>query len=95
MRKILITALLAGAVLLAGCSAEAQDRKGGSGQKADRITDVDSAEVFRNIDNFPNIERVCVDGVAFAATRSYNDTESVAPNLIRVQEWDGKCGTPR
>lgn len=93
MRKILITALLAAVVLLAGCSAEGQDRKGSSGSDADRVVDVDKAEVYRNIDNFPNIELVCANGVAFAATRSQNDSsDHISPNLIRVPEWDSECG---
>lgn len=90
MRKFLLTTAVAAAVLTAGCSAESADRQGGSGSGADRITDVDRAEVFRNIDDYPNVERVCIDGVAFAATTSYDGT--TASNLIRVPEWDAVCG---
>lgn len=91
--RYLIAALAAAVVLLTGCgSAESEDRQGSGGKSADRVTDVDKAEVFRNIDDFPNVERVCIDGLAFAATRSRNDSTSVAPNLIRVPEWDSGCG---
>lgn len=75
---------------LSGCSAESADRQGGQGAAADRITDVDSAEVFRNIDDFPNVERLCIDGLGFAATSSYDG--QTASNLVRVPEWDRRCG---
>lgn len=88
MKRALTAA--AALLLLVGCSAESQDRKGGKGNDADRITDVDKAEVFRNIDDFPNIERVCVDGIAFAATTSYDGT--TASNLVRIPDWDALCG---
>jgi PBP1b-binding outer membrane lipoprotein LpoB len=88
MKRLL--ALIITIFALSACSAESQDRESNAG--ADRVTDVDTAEVFRNIDNFPNIERVCIQGVAFAATRSSTDSnDRLDSNLIRVPEWDNKC----
>lgn len=51
-----------------------------------RIVDLDAVQVFRNIDGFPNVARVCADGVAFAVT----STES-GPGMVRVPEWDAVC----
>jgi hypothetical protein len=90
---VAVTVLLA-LVLLAGCSAQLGDRGGTEGAAPDRISDVDFIEVFRNADNFPNMARMCVDGLAFASS------SSGGPSLVRVPEWDGWCavvtrgGTP-
>lgn len=79
-------------LLLAGCSDQLGDRGGKDGAPPDRIGDVDYVEVFRNADNFPNIARICVEGLAFASTSSGSRGEDVAnPALVRVPEWDIKC----
>jgi hypothetical protein len=80
-------------VVLAGCSAQLGDRGGDEGSPPDRIGDVDFIEVFRNADNFPNIARMCVDGLAFAGTSSgLRGEDAVAnPALLRIPEWDPTC----
>ena len=84
--------------LLAGCSAQLQDRGGDEGAPPDYIGDVDYVEVYRNADAFPNISRVCVRGIAFATTstgRGADGTGGGATPLIRVAEWDGFCEQKR
>ncbi|GAB2470843.1 hypothetical protein GCM10027187_43640 [Streptosporangium sandarakinum] len=80
-------------LLLAGCSDQLGDRGGKNGAPPDRIGDVDYVEVFRNADNFPNIARICVEGLAFASTSSGSRGEDgvANPALIRVPEWDAGC----
>jgi hypothetical protein len=80
-------------LLLAGCSDQLGDRGGAEGAPPDRIGDVDYVEVFRNADNFPNIARICVDGLAFAGTSSgLRGEDAVAnPSLLRIPEWDAHC----
>lgn len=89
-QTIAVAAAAALAVLaLTGCSAQLGDRTGGSGRDPDKLSDVDYVEVYRNIDNFPNIAKVCVGGVAFAATSTRDGQTS--PSLVRVPEWDASC----
>jgi hypothetical protein len=64
---------------------ELGDRGGHEGAPPDRIGDVDYIEVFRNADDFPNVARICVEGIAFAST------SSGGPSLLRVPEWDSMC----
>lgn len=84
MKKLVIAAALSGsAILLAGCSNQTvRDLEGVP------ISEPDKAEVVVNIDQFPNINRICIDGVAFATT-----TREAAGAIMRVPEWDGPwCG---
>ncbi|AWS48697.1 hypothetical protein [Streptosporangium sp. 'caverna'] len=76
------------AFLLTGCSPpQLGDRGGEDESPVDKISDVDYIEVFRNADNFPNVARICIEGLAFASTAS-----TVAnPVLLRMPEWDAKC----
>lgn len=86
--------LVLGVFLLAGCSADQLgDRGGREGAQPDKVGDVDYVEVFRNADNFPNIARICIEGLAFASTSSGVRGESgvADPALLRVPEWDAKC----
>jgi hypothetical protein len=81
------------AVLMTGCSAQLGDRGGDEGAAPDRIGDVDYVEVFRNAHSFPNIARICVEGMAFASTSSglrgqHSDAD---PALLRMPEWDAVC----
>jgi len=40
------------------------------------------AELYTNVDQYPNIVRICIDGVAFATlNRDYEP-------ILRVPEWD-------
>lgn len=83
-----------GVLLLAGCSSDQLgDRGGKDGAPPDKVGDVDYIEVFRNADNFPNIARICIEGLAFASTSSGKRGESAVadPALLRVPEWDAKC----
>jgi hypothetical protein len=86
--------MIIAALLVTGCSSDQLgDRGGQDGAAPDRIGDVDHVEVFRNADQFPNIARICIEGVAFAATSSgLRGEDGVAnPALIRIPEWDAKC----
>ncbi|MFC9993959.1 hypothetical protein [Nocardia sp. NPDC127526] len=75
---------------LAGCTQEQlEDRSGPS----DAIHDVDYVEVYRNTDSFPNIARVCVSGIAFAATSTGRGESAGAGPIVRVTEWDSFCAT--
>ncbi|WP_055480827.1 hypothetical protein [Sphaerimonospora mesophila] len=81
-------------LLLAGCSSDQLgDRGGKEGAPPDKVGDVDHIEVFRNADSFPNIARICVEGLAFVSTSSGKRGESgvANPALLRVPEWDAKC----
>jgi hypothetical protein len=85
--------ILVAGLALAGCSAQLGDRGGDEGAPPDRVGDVQYVEVFRNADEFPNIARICVEGLAFASTSSGSRGEdSVAePALLRIPEWDAVC----
>lgn len=78
---------------LTGCSDQLGDRGGDEGAAPDKISDVDYIEVYRNADNFPNVARVCIRGIAFAATSSgaRGEDSYAAPDLVRVPEWDPTC----
>ena len=49
------------------------------------VRDPDSAVLYNNVDKYPNISKLCIDGVAFATT-----TREWEP-LLRVPEWDATC----
>ena len=54
------------------------------------IRQPDKAEIYANVDQYPNITRICIDGVAFATT-----TRDYQP-VMRVPEWDSSfCGVQR
>jgi aspartokinase-like uncharacterized kinase len=84
MRRRLVAGAIA-AVLAVGCTGEqlqdiSQDQAR-TEEPADAIeaviTNPDSVTVFRNLDRFPNIARVCIDGIAFYVT-SHTDTRAAA-----------------
>ncbi|QUH04012.1 hypothetical protein HUO13_27190 [Saccharopolyspora erythraea] len=92
MTRKTIIPLAAALVLVAGCSPQLEDRGGEEGAPPDFIGDVDYVEVYRNADDFPNVARVCVRGLAFATTSTGRGHESVgATPIIRVAEWDDFC----
>lgn len=68
-------------VALAACSGKDnfRDVEGVKSQRPELI------EVYNNVDQHPNIARVCIKGVAFATT-----TRQYEP-VIRVPEWDRDC----
>lgn len=89
VRKTIALALV---FVLAGCSAQLEDRGGDEGAPPDYIGDVDYVEVYRNADAFPNISRVCVLGLGFATSSTGRGPESGgATPIIRVSEWDDFC----
>lgn len=49
------------------------------------VKDPDDATLYNNVDRYPNISRLCIDGVAFATT-----TREWEP-VLRVPEWDELC----
>jgi hypothetical protein len=76
-RRILTTTAVAAALTLtaAGC---AGDQMGDKPIDAGDIYDADQVRVFRNVDGYPNIAVVCIEGVAFATTsRRRRDLASV------------------
>lgn len=78
MRKVFL-GLLAAGILATGCTSTLQDLEGV------QATPPDTYEVFQSPDAFPNIARICVDGVAFvSSTREYQQ-------ITRIPEWDNEC----
>lgn len=76
-RRLLAIAALA---VLPSCSTTLQDLEGIEAQHPDKI------EFFQSVDGYPNIGRVCIDGVAFVTTtREYGDA------INRIPEWDEWC----
>ena len=46
----------------------------------------DKLEFYQSVDGYPNVGRICIDGVALLqTTREYGDA------LSRVPEWDEWC----
>jgi hypothetical protein len=76
----LTVAALAAVAILIGCGKNNFRDVEGVGSR-----DPQKIEVYNNTDQHPNINRVCIDGVAFATT-----TREYAP-ILRVPEWDGWC----
>lgn len=86
MNKKLIAGLVAGAAVLAlsGCGNSFRDLNGIPNKEPDK------AEMYANVDGYPNIVRICIGGVAFATT-----TRDAAGAILRVPEWDSSfCGAP-
>lgn len=84
MNKKLIAGLVAGVTVLAmsGCGSSRRDLNGVPNK------DPDKAEMYANVDGYPNIVRLCIDHVAFATT-----TRDAAGTMMRVPEWDVSfCG---
>lgn len=80
--KLAKMALVAGAAALAltGCVAGQQrDLEGVNPRNPDKV------ELYVNVDEHPNIARVCIDGVALVTTSRVDDP------IIRVPEWDSWC----
>jgi hypothetical protein len=84
-------AALALALLVAGCGDHQNDDRGQSDLK---MADITAVKVYRNIDNFPNIECVVIKGVAFATTSDRtgdSDANAHGVSLERVPQWDKGC----
>lgn len=85
MKKIIIAAGLGVAALaLTACGQAPWESQMHDFENA-TIKDPSSVTVFNNVDQHPNIARVCADGVAFATTTR----EGV--DILRVPEWDALC----
>lgn len=68
------------AALLAGCGNQLNDQGGVPQRQADyELT-------YLNVDNFPNITMLCIDGAGFATT-----TRDAAGAILAVPEWDSFC----
>lgn len=81
MKKRLILAL-AGLAIVAGACGPGNNFRDVEGV---RSQDPDLVENYNNMDQHPNIGKVCIDGVAFATTtRDYTAIQ-------RVPEWDKTC----
>ena|SRR5579862_6044866 len=75
--------VIATAGIVAGCA--------GSPQLDDlRNTSVlypNYAVTYMNVDNFPNVTEICINGIGFATTtRDYNA-------IMRIPQWDAFCTT--
>lgn len=44
------------------------------------------AAIYMNVDGFPNVVELCVNGIGFATT-----TREAAGAIMRVPEWDAFC----
>jgi hypothetical protein len=78
VKKIL---LLAAVAALTACSPEIRDS-----EDAD-LRDPDEIVIFTNVDTYPNLVKLCVDGLGFVTTTREYDPWG------RVPEWDDYCAT--
>lgn len=78
----LAAAAAASALLLTGCANQTiRDLEGVP------VTDPEQIQLVTNVDLFPNIVAMCVNGAGFATT-----TRDAAGAVIRVEEWDASNG---
>ncbi|UGT45410.1 hypothetical protein LTV02_19350 [Nocardia yamanashiensis] len=82
----LAAAVLGTALLLTACEqgSNYRDLKGIPGQEPDSVT------MYINVDQHPNLAKVCIDGIAFMTTSRLSDDA-----VTRVPEWDKTCPTPK
>lgn len=82
MKVKLLVAVAALGVSLVACSPgnNFRDLEGIESQKPDLV------EVYSNVDQHPNIAKVCIDGVAFATTTREGNSA-----IMRVEAWDRSC----
>lgn len=74
-------AAAAAAATIAGCSTQYDDLKNVPPSFPNY------AAVYINVDGFPNVTELCINGVAFATTTRQYDS------IMRVPEWDAFCAT--
>lgn len=82
MKVKLVVAGVALAAALGACSPgnNFRDLEGIKSQEPDLV------EVYSNVDQHPNIAKVCIDGVAFATTTREGNSA-----ITRVEAWDRTC----
>jgi hypothetical protein len=80
-KRVVLVAASVSLLLAGGCTAANQrDLEGVNPREPDK------AESYTNINEHPNIVRLCIDGVAImTTTRQYGDS------VTRVPEWDAWC----
>lgn len=77
---LLAAALVMFAIALTACTrGQARDLEGVDPKDPDKV------ELYTNVDQHPNVVRLCIDGVAFATTTRQFDS------IQRVVEWDDWC----
>lgn len=81
MKKVKVIVGVGALVVLGACSPgnNFRDVEGVPSKNPDAIV------VYNNVDQHPNIAKVCIEGVAFATTTRDLDA------LTRVPEWDRTC----
>lgn len=100
MRRRWIATAAVGALLLAGCGAQAsQDRTSGAGQNPDSTQDAFNVKVFLNADKVPNIALFCINPgeptgpIAIMSTLSGTGESAKGANIQRITELDASyCG---
>lgn len=81
-QRALAAMVVIGAITLTGCANQTvRDLEGVP------VTDPDKARLVVNVDTYPNINALCIEGAGFATT-----TREAAGALIRVEEWDASKG---
>jgi len=96
-RWIIVIALLV-AASCSGKDAGKQDlgapRQQGDAVPKDFATKApDKVVVYNNLQSFPNIVQICIDGVAFRAVSDHY-VGLATPAVDRVPEWDKTCPPP-
>jgi hypothetical protein len=84
MKRALV--VIGAAILLSGCGGSLAGGGGFKDVESVEPKDADSYTLLNNVDGYPNIVRVCYEGVAFATT-----TRDAAGAILRVPEWDASC----
>jgi hypothetical protein len=94
LRAALALCVIIIGIALMGSSCQSLGDKGGvEGAPPDGVADVDYSIVFRNADNYPNVNQICVAGLGFASTSTGRGESGGATPLIRVPDWDPFCKT--
>lgn len=77
-----VLAVVVGALAILGACSPGDNFRDVEGAKSQ---DPDLIEVFNNVDQHPNIVKVCIDGVAFRTITREHDS------VQRVEAWDSTC----
>jgi hypothetical protein len=91
LKKWTVVISVAALVFATGCTKpELQDRSSGAGRSADGVKDAYEVEVWRNVNNYPNVAIFCADGLAFFAASTDQHSGSRG-TLGRLPERDELC----